>query len=104
MTDLESQVWETLPGMGAVRFDFAITPIRWILEVDVHPEHRTVEGQAGDHRRDRRSRRMGWAVERVGELELTSDFAATLDDVVDSIDLRRAEVAGLVAAGLWTLR
>ena len=55
VADVESQVRETLPELGAVRFDLAIPHIRWVLEVDVHPEHRTVEGQASDNRRDRRS-------------------------------------------------
>ena len=34
-----------------------------------------------------------WAVERVGEAELTTDFDATLDEIVASIELRRQEVA-----------
>ena len=95
---------ETLPGYGNVRFDMAIPSIQWVLEVDVHPEHRTVEGQTGDCRRDRRTRRSGWFVDRVGEAELTIEFDATLDDVVASVELRRQEVARLAAAGLWPLR
>lgn len=102
--DLESQVWQTLPGYGAARFDLAIPSIRWVLEVDVHPEHRTVEGQGGDHRRDRKSRRIGWDIERVAELELVSDFENTLDDVAESVEQRRAEVAALMRAGLWTTK
>jgi very-short-patch-repair endonuclease len=99
VSGLQPQVKDTLPGVGPVRFDLAIPSIRWVLEVDVHPEHRTLEGQANDHRRDRRSRRHGWIVDRVGELELGADFDGTLDDIVCSIDERRAEVAALAAAG-----
>lgn len=102
VSDIESQVGEQLAGYGTARFDLAIPSIRWVLEVDAHPEHRTLEGQAGDHRRDRKSRRQGWAVERVGEAELTADFAATIDDLVSAVALRRDEVARLTLAGLWT--
>jgi very-short-patch-repair endonuclease len=98
---LESQVTERIAGLGTVRFDIAIPSIRWVLEVDVHPEHRTVEGQGGDHRRDRRGRRVGWAIERVAEAELTSSLEATLDDLVGSINQRRLEIDALSTAGLW---
>jgi very-short-patch-repair endonuclease len=101
VSDLESQVKETLPRHGSVRFDLAIPAIRWVLEVDVHPEHRTIEGQGGDHRRDRRSRRAGWVVDRVGEVELTTAFEAVVDEQVEAITERRIEVAKLTAAGLW---
>jgi very-short-patch-repair endonuclease len=90
-----------LPGIGIVRFDLAIPSIRWVLEVDVHPEHRTLEGQARDNRRDRGGRRHGWIVDRVGELELATDFEGTLDEIVLSIDERRDEAAALAAASYW---
>lgn len=101
VTDLECQVWESLPGHGAARFDLAIPAIRWVLEVDVHPEHRSMEGQSSDFRRDRRVKRVGWATDHVGEAELAVDFAWTMDDVAESITARRLEVARLSAAGLW---
>jgi very-short-patch-repair endonuclease len=101
VNDLESQVWETLADIGNVRFDLAIPSIRWVLEVDVHPEHRTLEGQARDNRRDRGGRRHGWIVDRVGELELAADFDGTLDDIVATITERRSEVAALAAVGFW---
>jgi len=106
VTDLESQVYESLPGYGNVRFDFAIPALWMVIEVDVHPEHRTLEGRAGDCRRDRKSRRVGWAIERVAEAELTTDFDGTISDLVDAVADRRAEVRRVTAAGLWppTLR
>jgi very-short-patch-repair endonuclease len=104
VSDLESQVKDNLPGIGNVRFDIAIPSIRWVLEVDVHPEHRTLEGQASDHRRDRRGRGRGWIVDRVGELELSADFEGTLDEILWSINERRAEVAALAVVGLVTVR
>ena len=101
VADVESQVWERLPGHGAARFDLAIPEIRWVLEIDVHPEHRSLEGQFGDHRRDRQTKRVGWETDRVGEAELATDFEWTMDDVVASVAARRVAVAALKAAGIW---
>ena len=98
---LELQASQMLPGYGNARFDIAIPSIRWVLEVDVHPEHRTIEGSAGDHRRDRCTRSAGWVVERVGELELATSFDATIDALAVIIECRRAEVHALKAARLW---
>ena len=33
-------------GRARLRFDIALPAVRWALEIDVHPEHRTLEGQA----------------------------------------------------------
>lgn len=99
--DIESQVRQCVAGFGSARFDLAIPAIRLVIEVDAHPEHRTLEGQANDHRRDRRSRHDGWVVERVGEAELANRFDATISELVDAVCRRRAEVASLCAVGLW---
>lgn len=101
VADLESQVWETIPGYGPARFDLAIPDIRSVLEVDVHPGHRTLGGQRNDHQRDRKSRRIGWDVERVGEFELRDDFDSAIADIVESVNDRRVQVERLTAAGLW---
>jgi very-short-patch-repair endonuclease len=101
ITDIESQVWQTIPGHGPARFDLAIPSLQMVIEVDVHPEHRTPSGRTSDIRRDRGSRRIGWAVERLGEEELRTGFDTAIDDVADAVRLRRAEVRRLNAAGLW---
>lgn len=92
---------KSLPGRGLVRFDFCAVDVRWVLEVDVHPEHRTLEGQGGDHRRDRASRRDGWVVERIGEFELLTRFDAAMDEIAASFRARVREVTALREAGLW---
>lgn len=102
LTTVVSQVRTRVEGLGPVRFDLAINDIRWVLEVDVHPSHRSLRGQARDHRRTRRSRRAGWCVEQVGELELTSAFDQTMDEMAASAHARRSEVERLHAAGLWS--
>ncbi len=91
---------EVGPGR-AVRFDIALPAVRWALEIDVHPEHRTLEGQASDDRRDRCTRRLGWLTEHVGEAELVRDFEAVIDELLESIALRGAEVERQRAAGCW---
>ena len=104
VVDLESQVWESVPGYGPARFDMAVPALQWVLEVDVHPEHRTLGGQRNDHSRDRKSKRIGWQTDRVGESELRAAFDETLDDVAASVAQRRVEVAALSEAGLWPPR
>lgn len=102
LTDVVSQVRSSVPGLGPVRFDLAVGAIRWVLEVDVHPSHRSLRGQARDHRRSRRSRRAGWWVEQVGELELTEAVEETMDETAASARARRDEVERLRAADPWS--
>jgi very-short-patch-repair endonuclease len=79
-----------LPGHGRVRFDLAIPSVLWALEVDVHPEHRTLDGTAQDNRRDAAAVAAGWVVTRVAERQLTNELGSTMDSVVAAIDRRRA--------------
>jgi len=81
-----------LPGYGPARFDLAIPTLRWAAEVDVHPSHRSLEGAASDGRRDLAADRAGWTVHRVTELMLTSAFDTTIDELVASIERRRAHL------------
>jgi very-short-patch-repair endonuclease len=78
-----------LPDYGPARFDVAIPDVRWALEIDVHPEHRTVEGAARDNRRDDAADAIGWFVRRISEAQLTDHFESTIDAVVASIARRR---------------
>ena len=79
-----------LPGYGAARFDMAIPSLRWALEVDVHPEHRTTEGVARDNLRDDAADRLGWFVRRVSDAEI-SRFDDTIDRLVAGIARRRSQ-------------
>lgn len=101
VVQLVCQHRESLTGRGPVRFDLCSVDVRWVLEVDVHPQHRTLEGQGGDHRRDRASRREGWVVERVGEYELLTRFDAAMDEIAASFRARVDHVTRLHDAGLW---
>jgi hypothetical protein len=44
VADLERQVAVAIPGLGTVRFDAAVSSLRWAVEIDVHPIER---GHAG---------------------------------------------------------
>ncbi len=78
-----------LPRYGRARFDMAIPDLRWALEIDVHPEHRTPEGTARDNQRDDAADTIGWFVRRVSEVQLVDHFAETIDAVTASIARRR---------------
>ncbi len=84
---------QILPVYGPAAFDIALPDLRWALEVDVHPEHRTLEGAARDNRRDDAADAVGIAVKRIGEAQLDDDFEGTIDMVVAAIERRRSAVA-----------
>ena len=45
--------------------DLAVPELRWGIELDIHPEHRSYEGHADDARRRRQMHRRGWQIEVV---------------------------------------
>lgn len=49
------------------RVDLAVPAIRWGIELDIHPEHRTYDGQASDARRTRDLHVLDWQIEPVTE-------------------------------------
>ena len=56
-------------GVG-YHIDLAVPSVRWGIEVDVHPEHRSVEGHAADADRRRALHRMSWQLEVVTEHDM----------------------------------
>ena len=92
----------TLPGYGPARFDMAIPPIKWALEVDLHPEHRTPDGIARDNCRDAAATSIGWVVRRIGEVELDrGHFDHTMRTLLSEVGVRRREVEALTRVGAW---
>ncbi len=51
------------------RIDLAVD-IRWGIELDIHPEHRGLEGHAADARRYRDLYLVEWQIEPVSELDM----------------------------------
>lgn len=71
-----------VPGLGGrlVRIDLAVPSIRWGIELDIHPEHRSVEGHANDARRYRSLHFIEWQIEPVTEVDM-SDVDAVSDEL-----------------------
>ena len=82
-----------LPNGIAVHCDLALPHIRWGCEVDHVTWHGGRLDAQADKGRDRQLRRIGWQVDRVTDQELRTEAAATLDELVELIQLRRREVA-----------
>ena len=61
-----------------VHVDLAVPEIRWGIELDIHPEHRSLEGHAGDARRTRSLHSIGWEIEPVSEHDM-ADVNAVAD-------------------------
>ena len=72
-----------LPNGRSARIDLAVPSVQWGIELDVHPEHRTLEGHARDAARARYLHRAGWQIEQVSErdmddVEMLADELAAL--------------------------
>jgi hypothetical protein len=64
----------------SARVDLAVPSIRWGIELDIHPEHRTFDGQASDARRTRDLHVLDWQIEPVTELDM-ADVEALADEL-----------------------
>ncbi len=50
--------------------DLAVSAVKWGVELDIHPEHRSLEGHAGDTRRYRGLHLVEWQIEPVSEADM----------------------------------
>jgi nucleotidyltransferase/DNA polymerase involved in DNA repair len=76
----QSRVVRASSGRTA-RVDLAVPAVRWGIELDIHPEHRTFEGHANDARRVRDLHVLEWQVEPVTESDM-HDLDALADELV----------------------
>ena len=67
-----------------MHIDLAVPPVRWGMELDIHPEHLTLEGRARDARRYRSLHLVEWQVEPVSEFDMTA-IDAIADELQPSI-------------------
>jgi hypothetical protein len=67
----QTRVVRTSTGREA-HIDLAVPDIRWGIELDIHPEHRTYEGQAYGAARTRDLHGLDWQIEPVTELDMSN--------------------------------
>lgn len=79
----------TLPNGITVHADGAIPAIRWAVEIDHVTWHGGRFDAQQDKARDRALRRLGWQVDRVTDDDVRKRFRATIDELVELIELRR---------------
>lgn len=80
-----------LPDHGPARFDLAVPPLRWAVEIDVFPTHAEPAGALDDARRDRAAAQIGWRVTRVSASDYEHRFDETIARVTDEFRQRRSE-------------
>jgi len=57
-------------AVGPLHVDLGVADVRWGVELDIHPEHRTLEGHRQDAERRRATNDVDWQVEIVAELDM----------------------------------
>ena len=53
-----------------LHLDLAVPAVRWGVELDIHPEHRSFEGHAAEAGRRRGMHRLAWQIETVSEHDM----------------------------------
>ena len=76
---------------GVIHLDLGVADVRWGVELDVHPEHRSLEGHRRDAGRRRETNDVDWQVELVTELDL-ADVSVVADRLALSYARRRRRV------------
>jgi hypothetical protein len=74
------------------RIDLAVPDVRWGIELDIHPEHRTFDGHAADAKRRRDMHLLSWQIEVVTEIDM-QDPERLADDLVGLYQTRRRELS-----------
>ena len=68
---VDAQVPVRCPADGVtIHVDLAVPAVRWGIELDIHPEHRSVDGHQRDSRRVRGLHDADWQIEPVCELDM----------------------------------
>ena len=89
---VEPQVRVIRPSSGLpARIDLAVPAARWGIELDIHPEHRSLDGHAADAARRRDMHHIGWQIETVAEADM-QDPERLADDLVGLYLIRRRQL------------
>lgn len=81
-------------GGRTARVDLAVPGCRWGVELDIHPQHRTLDGRANDARRERDLHLLAWQIEPVTEQDML-DVPALTDELVALYRARHREMLAL---------
>ncbi|MCB0969135.1 MAG: hypothetical protein KDB37_20075, partial [Ilumatobacter sp.] len=73
--------------------DGALPAIRWAVEIDHVEWHGGRFETQDDKGRDRQLRRIHWQVDRITDQEIRERFAASIDELVELVALRRQTFA-----------
>jgi hypothetical protein len=85
---VRAQVPVTRADGVVLHVDLGVAAARWGVELDIHPEHRSVEGHQRDSARVRSMHGTDWQIEPVSELDMTSP--ATIADALAALYRQRA--------------
>jgi hypothetical protein len=89
---VEHQWVVTGRGGHVVHLDLAVPAVCWGVELDIHPEHRSIEGHGGDARRYRGLHLADWQVEPVSEDDM-ADVEGLADELAALYRARRDALA-----------
>lgn len=89
---VEAQSRVVSVGGRNVHVDLAVPAARWGIELDIHPEHRTIDGHARDASRYRGLHLADWQIEPVAEADM-ADLARLVDELADLYARRVRAVA-----------
>jgi hypothetical protein len=93
---VEAQVEVPQPDGVTRHLDIAVPAARWGVELDIHPEHRSVDGHHHDACRRRSLHIAGWQVEPVSELDMVDSAAIErLADELNALLRERCVALGL---------
>jgi hypothetical protein len=87
---------------GEFHVDLGVSDARWGVELDVHPEHRTLPGHRADAERRRAINDCDWQVELVTELDM-EDPAGLARQLAANYTRRARRVSGDRSAGKVTV-
>ncbi len=86
---VEPQLPVERPDGVTVHLDLGVPAARWGVELDIHPEHRSVDGHHRGAGRVRSLHRFGWQIEPVAELDM-----ADVERVADELATLYVDRAG----------
>jgi hypothetical protein len=97
---VEPQVSVQRSDGAVVHIDLGVPAVRWGIELDIHPEHRSLDGHHRDARRVRSLHESTWQIEPVTELDMRS--VEELADELAALFRERAESIGVPGDPLWS--